>query len=43
MHTCMGVGGGGGAGGIVMWVCKQEIDVRGCACVLIDVFLICLN
>ena len=50
MHTCIpvvcinvcGGGGGGGWGGIVMWVCKQEIDVRGCACVLIDLFLTCV-
>ena len=50
MHTVVciyvwgrgGVGGGGGLGGIVMWVCKQEIDVQVCACVLIALFLICV-
>ena len=49
MHTCIPVvcicvweGGGCGVGwGGIMWVCKQEIDVR--VCVLIAVFLICLN
>ena len=33
---------GVGWGRIVMWVCKQEIDVRVCVCVLIAVFLICV-
>ena len=52
MHTCIPVvciyvcGRGGGCGvdwgGVVMWVCKQEIDVRVCTCVLIAVFLICV-
>ena len=51
MHTCIPVvyicvWEGGGCevdwGGIVMWVCKQEIDVQVCACVLIAVFLICV-
>ena len=37
-----GRGCGVGWGGIVMWVCKQEIDVQVCACVLIAVFLICV-
>ena len=53
MHTCIPVvciyvcvGAGRvwlGWGGVVMRVCEQEIDVRVCACVLIAVFLICLN
>ena len=37
INICVGGGGrgegvGGGWGGVVMWVCKQEIDVRVCAC-----------
>ena len=52
MHTCIPVvcvyiyvWEGGGCGvvcGGVMWVCKQEIDVQVCACILIGVFLICV-
>ena len=43
VYICVWEGGGCGVGwgGIVMWVCKQEIDVQVCACVLIAVFLIC--
>ena len=37
---------GGGVCGLgwrdVMWVCKQEIDVRVCTCLLTAVFLICV-
>ena len=46
MHTCIRVVCiyvcGLGWRGVVMWVCKQEIDVHVCACVLIAVFLICV-
>ena len=48
LHTCIpdvciyvcGRGECGvGWGGVVMWVCKQDIDVRVCACI----FNLCLN
>ena len=45
VYICVWEGGGCGLGwgGVVMWVCKQEVDVRVCTCLNSCIFNLCLN